>query len=47
MKILNYIPIYIFFHRVAHGLMKTCRPTFHEKLMSGGDEIKMRWEYCT
>jgi len=29
------------------ALMRTCLPTFHDKFISGGDEIKMRWEYCT
>jgi hypothetical protein len=27
--------------------MKVCRPTFHDKYLSGGDEINMRWEFCT
>ena len=31
----------------TQGLLKTCSPTFHEKFLSSGDEIKMRWEYCT
>ena len=31
----------------AQALVKTCYPSFHESFMSGGDEIKMRWEYCT
>ena len=29
------------------ALLKTCSPTFHESFLSGGDEINMRWEYCT
>lgn len=31
----------------CHALVKTCSPSFHEKGISGGDEITMRWEYCT
>ena len=31
----------------CHALVKTCSPSFHEKGISGGDEIDMRWEYCT
>lgn len=31
----------------CHALVKTCSPSFHEKGLSGGDEISMRWEYCT
>ena len=31
----------------VHCLLKTCSPTFHEKFLSGGDEVGMRWEYCT
>jgi len=29
------------------ALLKTCSPSFHESFLSGGDEISMRWEYCT
>ena len=29
------------------AILKTCRPSFHEKFISGSDEIKMRWEFCT
>lgn len=29
------------------ALLRTCKPTFHEKFISGSDEVKMRWEYCT
>jgi hypothetical protein len=34
---------------VSHvaALSKLCRPTFHDKYLSGGDEFSMRWEYCT
>jgi hypothetical protein len=28
-------------------LLKTCSPSFHDKFLSSGDEINMRWEYCT
>jgi hypothetical protein len=31
----------------AQALLKTCSPSFHDKFLSGGDEISMRWEYCT
>jgi hypothetical protein len=31
----------------VHSLFKTCRPTFHDKFFSGGDEFEMRWEFCT
>jgi len=31
----------------VHALLKTCSPSFHETFLSGGDEIGMRWEYCT
>ena len=33
--------------RQAHGILVTCSPTFHESFISGSDETKMRWEYCT
>ena len=29
------------------GLLKTCRPSFQERFLSGGDQIHMRWEFCT
>lgn len=32
---------------VTHAIVKTCSPSFHEKGISGGDEISMRWEFCT
>ena len=28
-------------------LLKTCSPSFDESFLSGGDQINMRWEYCT
>lgn len=28
-------------------LLKTCRPSFQERFLSGGDQIHMRWEFCT
>ena len=31
----------------ANALFKTCVPSFHDNFISGGDEISMRWEYCT
>jgi hypothetical protein len=31
----------------ASALLKTCSPSFHDNFLSGGDEISMRWEYCT
>lgn len=31
----------------AFALMKTCSPSFHDNFLSGGDELTMRWEYCT
>ena len=31
----------------TNALMKTCKPSFANKLISGSDVTKMRWEYCT
>ena len=31
----------------TQALLKTCSPNFHERFISGGDEINMRWEFCT
>jgi hypothetical protein len=31
----------------VHSLTKICQPSFHDVYISGGDEINMRWEYCT
>jgi hypothetical protein len=32
---------------VVEALVKTCSPSFHEKGISGADEMHMRWEFCT
>jgi hypothetical protein len=31
----------------VNSLIKTCSPSFDESFLSGGDQINMRWEYCT
>ena len=32
---------------LVNALTKMCAPSFHDTFLSGGDEINMRWEYCT
>jgi len=47
MKIINLLLLVSIWAQVAQSLMKTCKPSFNNKLISGSDVIKMRWEYCT